>query len=315
MMTKPHAPGSSTDSLNDDLSDLLGGAVIGPPIKRAPEGFTPATERIFSELCVKCRGSGRFVGWSGRAAGACFACKGTGKLTFKTAPEERAKDRAKYATSKQAARDEFRQTYKAELAWLAAAYDRQQKNAHHGRKVWNFPIEVTEKLAKYGSLFDSTIEAIRKCMARDVERAGATASRDAARPMVDTSMIEAAFAKARDAASNDGEGLKWLSLRLDTFKFSDAPATERFSAAVFVTEGGGEEKRKLGRISGGKFYRSPACDDPTESRILAAIADPKAAAIAYGQRTGSCSVCGRELTNAESRARSMGPICADKFGW
>jgi hypothetical protein len=71
----------------------------------------------------------------------------------------------------------------------------------------------------------------------------------------------------------------------------------------------------LGRIVDGRFLRSHACDDATEARILAAIADPAAAAIAYGQRTGTCSCCGRELTNAESRARGIGPICAEKYGF
>jgi len=43
--------------------------------------------------------------------------------------------------------------------------------------------------------------------------------------------------------------------------------------------------------------------------------DPSAAARAYGLRTGQCSICGRELTNAESRARGIGPICAERFGF
>ena len=30
---------------------------------------------------------------------------------------------------------------------------------------------------------------------------------------------------------------------------------------------------------------------------------------------GSCGHCGRTLTNEESRARGIGPICAGKMGW
>jgi hypothetical protein len=48
---------------------------------------------------------------------------------------------------------------------------------------------------------------------------------------------------------------------------------------------------------------------------LAAIAlDPTAAAIRYGNRTGRCACCGRELTKDESIARGIGPICAERWG-
>lgn len=45
----------------------------------------------FEESCPSCRGSGVFRGYSGRIVGDCFKCKGTGKLSFRTAPETRAK--------------------------------------------------------------------------------------------------------------------------------------------------------------------------------------------------------------------------------
>ena len=45
-----------------------------------------------------------------------------------------------------------------------------------------------------------------------------------------------------------------------------------------------------------------------------AAADPYAAAKLYGQNTGSCSCCGRELTNALSIELGIGPICREKFG-
>jgi hypothetical protein len=44
------------------------------------------------------------------------------------------------------------------------------------------------------------------------------------------------------------------------------------------------------------------------------MADPLAASIAYGRRTGQCSICGRLLENAESIERGIGPICAGNFG-
>src|SRR5215472_12829339 len=91
-----------TMDLNDDLSDLLGAAAIGPAlpaINRAPADFVPAIER-FAEGCPKCRGTGRFISYSGRDCGPCFACKGAGQQTFKTSPETRAKAREGAAARK-----------------------------------------------------------------------------------------------------------------------------------------------------------------------------------------------------------------------
>lgn len=54
----------------------------------------------------------------------------------------------------------------------------------------------------------------------------------------------------------------------------------------------------------------------TRFKVLTAIArDPKAASVRYGKLLGSCGICGRTLTDADSRARGIGPICADKIGW
>jgi hypothetical protein len=49
--------------------------------------------------------------------------------------------------------------------------------------------------------------------------------------------------------------------------------------------------------------------------VVSAAANPLEAARLHGQRTGSCSCCGRELTNAESIALGIGPICRERFGW
>ena len=49
-------------------------------------------------------------------------------------------------------------------------------------------------------------------------------------------------------------------------------------------------------------------------RVQSVAADPYAAAQLYGQQTGSCSCCGRELTNSLSIELGIGPICREKFG-
>lgn len=41
--------------------------------------------------------------------------------------------------------------------------------------------------------------------------------------------------------------------------------------------------------------------------------DPEAAAVLHGRASGRCSICNRDLTDPESIARGIGPICASKF--
>jgi len=299
------------DDLNDPLAELFGGSPAAAPVARPtpPASYKPVD---FSEPCKKCRGSGNFVGYTGRVFGPCFACKGQGKLTYKTSPQQRAKAAERTAVKrveKLAEKQAWREAHRAEIAWLTQAAERQHAFAHRGGKVWDFPIQLSESLAQYGTLTEGQIGAVRKCMERDAARKAERAAETASAPAVDISKIMSAFDRARGEASRDREGIKWLKLRLDTFIFSDAPARGQWKAAVLVREG----DTKLGRIQEGRFLRSRECDDATEARIIAAATDPASAATAYGLRTGTCSCCGAELTNAESRARGIGPICAERF--
>jgi hypothetical protein len=57
-------------------------------------------------------------------------------------------------------------------------------------------------------------------------------------------------------------------------------------------------------------------DTEAIAKVLDAVkADPKAASVLYGLKLGQCGVCGRTLTNQESRDIGIGPICRDKMGW
>lgn len=48
--------------------------------------------------------------------------------------------------------------------------------------------------------------------------------------------------------------------------------------------------------------------------IWNALQNPLESATQYGRKIGHCAICGLTLTNAESIARGIGPICAGKFG-
>ena len=77
-----------------------------------------------------------------------------------------------------------------------------------------------------------------------------------------------------------------------------------------------------GRWAGYVFVKQMASDTEYPVRgtrrgvVLDAIAvDPQAASVRYGREIGACGVCGRTLTDEDSRARGIGPVCADKMGW
>lgn len=63
-------------------------------------------------------------------------------------------------------------------------------------------------------------------------------------------------------------------------------------------------------------YRQVQMGRRDREEALAAIQeDPKAAAVDFGRETKTCFRCHSPLTDPDSIARSMGPICAGKVGW
>lgn len=256
---------------------------------------------VHSEPCGKCRGSGRFRSYRGNDVGPCFTCKGQGKLVYKTSTEDRAKARAGAADRK--ARDaaeavaSFNAEYPAIWAWIEA------------NPGFEFAVSLREDVQKFGHLTDNQRLAVQRCMDRDAVREQAKVARVVAAPTVDLGKIEEAFTRAKTA------GLKRPFLLLDAFKFTLAPAEGRNAGAVYVKTLAEAGSVYLGKIAGGRFFRSRECSDDQEARIVAACADPAAAAKLYGVRTGNCSCCGRELTDPNSIARGIGPICAESFGF
>lgn len=76
-----------------------------------------------------------------------------------------------------------------------------------------------------------------------------------------------------------------------------------------------------GKWAGYTFVEAQASEETFPIRnaakrreILSAIAeDVRGAAALYGTELGVCGRCGRTLTDDDSRARGIGPVCADKF--
>ena len=97
------------------------------------------------------------------------------------------------------------------------------------------------------------------------------------------------------------EGLDGYKNEVAFFKI-DRPTQGRWAGRTFVSQYKSDEKMPV-RGEGAR-------------RILELIAaDPRAAMILFGKETSRCGHCGRRLTDDESRARGIGPVCAEKMGW
>jgi hypothetical protein len=79
---------------------------------------------------------------------------------------------------------------------------------------------------------------------------------------------------------------------------------------IFVSDGAeyGSEKR-YGKQAPGSIYVGEIQD-----QLKKILEDPMEATAQYGRLTGTCGICSRHLEDADSIARGIGPVCAQKFG-
>jgi hypothetical protein len=88
----------------------------------------------------------------------------------------------------------------------------------------------------------------------------------------------------------------------------DAPS--RWAGWVFVrlVSGGDMDGTKAGSCRPGEGYSG------THTEAMKQILDdPLGCMERYGRETGTCGACGRLLTDPDSVARGIGPVCAAKF--
>jgi hypothetical protein len=280
------------DHLPDTLDEIFDAPTKAPVV---PANGYQSPRHI--ERCQKCRGTGQFTGWSGRSFGPCFACKGKGQKEFATSSAQRAQ-----AKTQRVARETNRQVENVEafkaaqpeiFAWIQSSGD------------FPFAIAMLQAVGKYGALTDNQLAACQRCVDGRKKAQEARTASVAAAPVVDVTKIETALSTAR------ANGLKNPKIRVSGFKFSAASPTSANPGAIYVKEG----SEYLGKIVGGKVLVVGSCGTERRDAIVAICVDPKAAAIAHGRMTGSCSCCGRELIDPVSIEKGIGPICEEKFGW
>ena len=301
------------DDLNDDVFDIFG--ITAPANVTKPIAVDTvladaqiANTRRFEETCPACNGSGVFRGYTGRIVGDCFKCDGKGVRFFRTSSDDRAKARDAAAAKREAA---AATAVEQANAWLEANPVEAAWMREPVKGDFTFHADMLEALNKYGHLTERQEAAVRnaaaKSAARKAQWAAEKAARDAAAPVLTMGKIRAGF-------DNATQYLKRPKLRIADIQFSLAPATGVNAGAIYVVRA--SDDTYLGKITpDDRFIRSRDCTDADSDVVARVAADPAAAASAHGHEYGYCSCCGRELTNPESVARGIGPICAERWGW
>lgn len=305
--------GAFDDLESDDLGENSPESPEAGLLSNLPHDEPPrAAAPQYRERCKRCNGTGRFS-FASRLGTVCLLCGGAGYKVFKSSPEAReaARQRVK---DREAAKAEARfeawcEANPAEGAWLKANLSREDGGG-------GFVTACKQGIIRFGSPTANMVAAIHRSIERDAQRAEERAAeqfraQEMARPVatVNLEAVEQAFDRAK------GQGIKWPKLTLDGFKLAPAGENSRNRGAIYVTEGASREGAYLGKVLGGRFEPSRACDEATRDKVLAAMADPLASAVAYGKKFGRCAVCARELSDPESIERGIGPVCAERMGW
>lgn len=255
-------------------------------------------------VCESCGGSGLWRG--GRANrhnnAKCNTCHGHGYLV--TSPEARAKARTRAATAKRDRAEIARESNGAHdegalLKWLS-------DNLH-----WNtFAASLIDQHNAGREWSDKQVAAARGMQAKvAANRAKRDAEREAA-AAIDLGPIAAMFAAA--VAS----GYKRPAYRANDLRIKPGRGGDLYVLTELRTEYGqyGEQPGYEGKIADGRFIPARACAPDTAEKLRVIAADPRGEAVRFGQRTGRCSCCGRELTKHTSIAAGIGPICAERWG-
>ncbi|MEA8593038.1 DUF6011 domain-containing protein [Pseudomonas aeruginosa] len=293
----------------DDLDEFDSSPVhveLPPTIEAASKNTSvAAVADMIIETCPKCFGSGRYHHRSEHGI-MCLKCNGKGTLTFKTTAAQRCAARAKAAANRE----------KKQTANLEAFEAQHPEFAEWWRDTdFAYAISLRDDVKRCGKLSESQIAAGKKCIAsfkamqeERTKREAAEAERVKALPVLDMSAVTTAMDRA------SGNGIKHPKIRLLAgdvgFVLSFASEKGKWAGSLYLKDTAGEY---LGRITSGKFYRSRDVSGELEAAILVSCGAPAESAVAYGRRTGSCSCCGRELTNHASIEAGIGPICASNF--
>jgi hypothetical protein len=291
---------SGVDSKPDFLSHAANFAQNAPAPFRAEKVKRP----VRTEPCGRCGGSGVF-----RPFGTCFKCNGTRVQRAKiqdVSPEgearraklherrmaKEAQERAEAEARRQSHWTAFASSYVAVAQWI-------ERGCSQGR---DFPLSLRGGVEKFGGLTPNQLAAVERILAQDAEKAKTAVN-----------VAGAGYGALLKAFANAvGHKLKWPKIRVQGLVFSLAGASSANAGCLYVKAG----ETYIGKVSPtGQFFRGRDCRTEDLQLVEQVGKDPLAALVAHGHQTGSCGICGRELTDPTSVERGISPICAEKYGF
>lgn len=264
------------------------------PLKKEVARKEPPPEK--RHTCLECNGTGLYKGVRiHQEKEHCFACKGKGYFLKSYAERFAAKQKREEAKARKAAK---------QLAVFDEQYPglREKLNQY---KWAGFIGSMIQNLNKWNSLTDKQVQASLAVIAKIEEKLAEKAKqREQKTGSVDVSRIMEMFNKASSS------GLRHPVYRCEKLTMSLASTNGKNPGAIYVKCNG----EYAGKIMAGQF--TPVNSAPEDIlKLVQEVADnPLGKAREYGRITGSCSCCGRTLSNTESIEAGIGPICASKWG-
>ena len=247
--------------------------------------------------CFECNGTGKYQGRRVQQEKAhCFACKGKG--WFKSSYADRQKKKQQAASRAQAKMDEAKAAFCAANEGLI---ERLKEIAG-----WHsFAASMIQNFDKWGSLTDKQVAAAWSSLARvEAKRAERKAAQASRSGEVSVAAIEAIFRTAQE------NGLKRPKFLTERLQISLAPAHGKNAGALYVVCDGAY----AGKIKDGQLHALREAPADILELVRAVAASPLEAARMYGRKTGTCSCCGRELTDPKSIEAGIGPVCETNWG-
>ena len=177
-----------------------------------------------------------------------------------------------------------------------------KKILHALREImsWNsFARSLVEQIINKGSLSEKQMFAASAMLMKIKQNKEEKQSNIVS---IDLSNVKKIFDKAHEA-------IKSPKFRVDNMVLSRAPDSGVNAGAIYVKVNG----EYAGKVTGG-YWLPCRAPEGTLEKLQEIAKDPLGSAVAYGKRTGNCSACGRDLTNHGSIEKSIGPICAERWG-
>jgi hypothetical protein len=254
----------------------------------------PAERQTFP--CEHCGGSGKWRGGVNKAGeGKCYACKGKGH--FMSSRQDRRK-----------ARKQRKQSAAKRIHDGAAALQEANPGLFEGLleiQSWNsFAADLLRQWTTKGNLSEKQIEAANRMLAKIAANKAKREEAKADAVVVDLTVIREMFEKVY------ASGYKRPTYRAGDLVISRAPDNGKNAGHLYVKHGDDYQ----GKITpDGRFLPVRDADTSVAALLQTIAADPKGEAVRHGAKTGNCSCCGRELTNAKSVKAGIGPICAERW--